>query len=222
MYLLWVEDEVDLLTVMTKRLRMDGVSVDALSNGLEAWAYLTTIEYDAILLDIMLPGMDGLTLLKKLRDSGKKTPVILLTAKGGVKDRVAGLDYGADDYLVKLFAYDELMARLRALYRRSAGDASNLLTAGNLSADLKTRDIRVGGRLIALSSREYDILLFLLRNKNITLTRGQIEDNVWNGNLEIESNIVDVYIRSLRKKLGDESGIIQTIRGVGYVLREGE
>lgn len=222
MYILLVEDEQGLREATARQLMREGIQVDACADGESARDCLRVSagRYDALVLDRRLPDMDGLALLASLRAQGDNTPILMLTALGTVHDRVAGLDAGADDYLVKPFSYDELMARLRALMRRGAGQASNLITIGDLSIDLRTRSVVRAGRPIALSGREYDILLTLARNKNAVLTRAQIEDNVWHSDAQIESNIVDVYIRALRKKLLDDGALIRTVRGVGYALRE--
>lgn len=220
MYLLLVEDEARLRAVCQKRLSQEGFQVDACADGPEARDYMAAKRYDAIVLDILLPGVDGLTLLRELRARGDQTPVLLLTALGALSDRVQGLDAGADDYLVKPFAHEELMARLRALLRRNAGAATNELAAGPILIDIRARGVRVAERDVDLTAREFDILLFLARNKNAVLTRAQIEDNVWHSDVEIGSNVVDVYIRMLRKKLGEAGQMIETVRGVGYALRE--
>lgn len=220
MYILLVEDEARLRDVTRRRLTEAGIHVDACGDGREARDFLASCRYDAAVVDIMLPGVDGLTLVRELRARGDATPVMLLTALGEVGDRVAGLDAGADDYLTKPFHFEELMARLRALLRRNAGAASNELSAGELRLDLKGRRVTLAGDPVTLSTREFDILCVLLRNKNAVLTRAQIEDNVWHSDMEIGSNIVDVYIRSLRRKLDDDGQLIQTVRGVGYALRE--
>ncbi|MDO4548793.1 MAG: response regulator transcription factor [Clostridia bacterium] len=220
MYILLVEDEKRLAGVIVKRLKEEGIKVDTVYDGLEAGDYILLGHYDAIVMDIMLPGVDGLTLLRRLRQAGNTTPVMLLTALGDVNSRVDGLDAGADDYLCKPFAYEELMARLRALLRRKSGSASNDMKVGDISIDIKMRKAYVKDAEITLSKREFDVLNMLMLNRDAVLTRAQIEDNVWRGEYDITSNIVDVYIRSLRKKLGDAQGQIRTVRGVGYSLHE--
>lgn len=223
MYILYVEDDAALREATLKRLRALGLNVDAAADGDEGRFFMTSTQhYDAIILDIMLPGVDGLTLLRELRARGDKTPVLLLTARDAISDRVDGLDMGADDYLTKPFAFEELAARLRTLVRRSSGSASNELTCGTLTLDMNARAAKVGGVPVALSSREFEVLSVLMRNRDIVLTRRQIEDNVWHSDIDIGSNVVDVYIRALRSKLGEAGSMIATVRGAGYVLRSGK
>ena len=223
MYILYVEDDAALREATLKRLRALGLNVDAAADGDEGRFFMTSTQhYDAIILDIMLPGVDGLTLLRELRVRGDKTPVLLLTARDAISDRVDGLDMGADDYLTKPFAFEELAARLRTLVRRSSGSASNELTCGALTLDMNARAAKVGGVPVALSSREFEVLSVLMRNRDIVLTRRQIEDNVWHSDIDIGSNVVDVYIRALRSKLGEAGSMIATVRGAGYVLRSGK
>ncbi|MFB0920189.1 MAG: response regulator transcription factor, partial [Oscillospiraceae bacterium] len=177
---------------------------------------------DCIILDIMLPGIDGLTILKNMRNNGNQTPVLLLTARDTVEDRVRGLDFGADDYLIKPFSLDELMARLRALMRRQSSERKNELVLSDLVMDLSDHSVRRGGKDVKLTSKEYAILEYLLRNKNRLLTRAQIVDHVWNYDFDCSSNIVDVYIRYLREKIDDgfERKLIGTVRGSGYIIKE--
>lgn len=222
MRLLYVEDEPALLQVTAKRLKAEGYGVDACMDGEEALDFIEMTDYDAIILDIMLPGRDGLSILRQMRAQGNHTPVLLLTARDTIADRVAGLDTGADDYLVKPFSFDELSARIRVLLRRTAQDtASSLLTAADLTMDLNTRRVTRGGQEIPLSQKEYAVLEYLLRNQGAVLTRDQIEQHVWNYDFEGGSNVVDVYIRYVRKKIdaGHEPKLIHTVRGMGYVLR---
>ena len=183
MRLLFVEDEPDLREVLKKQLQGSGYSVDACGDGLEALDYLQLTAYDAVILDIMLPGVDGLSVLKKMRNDGDKTPVLLLTARGSVEDRVAGLDLGADDYLVKPFAFDELVARLRVLLRRSNGQVSNVLQCGGLEMDLNSRRVSRDGRELQLSAKEFAVLEYLLRNQGVVLARETIENHVWDYDL---------------------------------------
>ena len=170
----------------------------------------------------MMPHLDGLSVLKKLRAAGKTTPVLLLTARDAIADRVAGLDSGANDYLVKPFALEELSARLRVLTRSQFGAGDSRLVAGDLTLDTGTRRVKRGGAEIALSAREYALLEYLMHNKGIVLSREKIENHVWNFDYEGGTNVVDVYIRYLRKKIDDghERKLIHTVRGMGYVLRE--
>lgn len=222
MRFLLVEDEPDLREVLKKQLQTNGYSVDACGDGLEALDYVLLAAYDAIILDIMLPGLDGLAVLKKLRHEGNKTPVLLLTARGSVEDRVAGLDLGADDYLVKPFSFDELVARLRVLLRRSGGQVSNILTCSDLEMDTSSRRVSRAGKELQLSAKEFAVLEYLLRHQGMVLSRETIENHVWDYDFEGGSNVVDVYIRYLRKKVDDgfEKKLIQTVRGAGYVLKE--
>jgi two-component system copper resistance phosphate regulon response regulator CusR len=222
MRLLLAEDERDLNEVLKKALAKNHYSVDACFDGEEALACLSLAEYDAAILDIMMPRVSGLDVLRSLRARGCRTPVLLLTARDGVSDRVEGLDAGADDYLVKPFALDELLARLRALLRRDSGRTSSQYRAADLVMDLDARTVRRGEAEIALSAREFSILEYLLRNKGVVLSRDQIEQHIWNYDYAGSSNVVDVYIRYLRKKIDDghEPKLLHTVRGVGYVLRE--
>lgn len=222
MRILIVEDEPDLLDALKKQLQSSGYSVDACGNGLDAEDYLKMATYDAVVLDIMLPGIDGLTLLKKMRAEGNTTHVLLLTALDSIENKVNGLDAGADDYLVKPFAYDELLARLRVLLRRRSGQTTNVLEYGGLVMDLNSRTVTRDGTKITLSSKEFAVLEYLLRNPGRVLSRDKIENHVWNYDFEGGSNVVDVYIRYLRKKIdaGFSQKLLHTIRGAGYVLRE--
>lgn len=222
MRILIVEDEPDLLDALKKQLQSSGYSVDGCGNGLDAEYYLKMATYDAVVLDIMMPGIDGLTLLKKMRAEGNTTHVLLLTALDSIENKVNGLDAGADDYLVKPFAYDELLARLRVLLRRRSGQTTNVLEYGGLVMDLNSRTVTRDGAEITLSSKEFAVLEYLLRNPVRVLSRDKIENHVWNYDFEGGSNVVDVYIRYLRKKIdtGFNKKLLHTIRGAGYVLRE--
>ncbi|WP_434310648.1 response regulator transcription factor [Hominifimenecus sp. rT4P-3] len=225
MRLLYVEDEDSLRTLTRQRLEEAGYTIDCCADGAEALDFLAVTEYDAIILDIMLPKVDGLSVLRQIRREGNHTPVLLLTAKGSVSDRVDGLDSGADDYLIKPFSFEELSARIRVMLRRAAGSpGSNLLTLADLTLDLNTRKVMRAGKEIALTTKEYAVLEYLLVNKNIVLTREKIEQHIWNYEYEGGSNVIDVYIRCLRKKLdtGYPKKLIHTIRGTGYVIREEE
>jgi len=221
MRILIVEDELDLQNILTKRLRAEYYSVDACDNGNDALEYIHLTPYDIIILDIMIPGVDGLQVLQMMRAENNNTPVLLLTAKDSIEDRVKGLDYGADDYLVKPFAFDELLARLRVLTRRQTGSTSNIFEIDNLVLDSSKHEVKRGNKIIELSSKEYAILEYMIRNKGVVLTRDKIEQHVWNYDYEGGSNIIDVYIRYLRKKIDSpsETKLIHTVRGAGYVLR---
>ncbi len=223
MRLLYVEDEQDILETTTKRLERDGHTVDACENGPDALSFIEVTEYDVIILDIMLPGMNGLDILRRIRALKITTPVLLLTARDSIEDRVGGLDAGSDDYLVKPFAYEEMVARIRALGRRlPAEDITNILTVGDLTLDTATREVIRDGKAIRLSAREYSLLEYMMRNPGIVLSRDRIEQAIYNYDFEGGSNVVDVYIRYLRKKIdaGFDSALIHTVRGSGYVLKE--
>ncbi|MDD5969191.1 MAG: response regulator transcription factor [Anaerostipes sp.] len=221
MRILLVEDESDLRQIIKKRLIKDKYTVDDCQDGLEAEDYIDMTEYDGIILDGMLPGKDGLDILKEMRRKGNHTPVLMLTARDSIEDRVKGLDYGADDYLVKPFSFEELLARLRAVMRRKPVFVSEVLTVDDLQMNLHTKDVMRNGERIELSSKEYMLLEYLMQNKNIVLSREQIQERVWGYDFEGGSNVVDVYIRYLRKKIDheNEKKLIQTVRGVGYVIR---
>lgn len=223
MRLLLVEDEADLRNITTKRLTTEGYSVDSCGNGVDALDYALATDYDVIILDILMPKMDGLTVLGKLRAQGKKTPVMLLTAKDSVEDRVKGLDTGADDYLIKPYSYEELSARVRSLLRRQPLNVvSNILSIADLEMELNTHTVTRGGKVVLLSQREYALLEVLIRNKNIVMSREKIERHIWNYDFASGSNVIDVYIRYLRNKIdaGHDLKLIHTVRGAGYMLKE--
>ena len=222
MRILVVEDEPSLNALLVKRLAAAHYSVDGCADGSDALDHMRCAEYDAVVLDILLPGMSGLEVLRQMRSQGDRTPVLLLTALGEIEDRVAGLDAGADDYLVKPFSFEELLARLRVMIRRSSAGGSDVFTIADLQVDCTARTVTRGGAPISLSSREFDILEYLVRNHGIVLSREKISRHVWNYDYEGGSNVVDVYIRYLRKKLDDGAAhkLIHTVRGAGYVLRE--
>ena len=222
MRILIAEDEPNLRSIVKKTLEKNHYSVDACKDGEEALDYLSLASYDAVILDIMMPKTDGLTVLKRFRQSGKNTPVLLLTARDSVEDRVKGLDSGADDYLVKPFAMDELLARLRVMLRREAKSTDHTYRIADLSVDCNSHKVCRGSVEITLSSKEFSILEYLIRNQGIVLSREKIEQNIWNFDYMGGSNVVDVYIRYLRKKIDEhfEPKLIHTVRGVGYVLKE--
>lgn len=222
MRLLVVEDEKDLNNMISKRLREEHYQIDACFDGEEAENCLRLAEYDAVVLDIMLPRVDGLTVLKRLRNRGDRTPVLLLTARDAVSDRVKGLDTGADDYLVKPFAFDELLARIRVMIRRASDHVSNRFKVADLVVDCDARAVSRGGIPVTLTSREFDVLEYLIRNRGLVLSRDKISQHLFNYDYEGASNVIDVYIRYLRKKLDDGHAekLIHTIRGAGYTLRE--
>ena len=221
MRLLVAEDQKDLNDIITKTLTRNHYTVDSCFDGQEALDYLDMAEYDAVILDIMMPKKNGLEVLKSLRASGSAVPVLLLTARDSISDRVTGLDAGADDYLVKPFAFEELLARIRVMLRKREGRAQNRCQAADLTVDLDTRTVMRGNIPITLSSKEFSILEYLITNQGIVLSRDRIEQHIWNYDYEGGSNVVDVYIRYLRKKIDDgfEPKLIHTVRGTGYVLR---
>lgn len=221
MRLLVVEDEKDLNYIIVKNLEAEGYIVDSCFDGEDALIYITTMEYDAVILDVMIPKVNGFEVLKKIRENKIETPVLFLTAKDNVDDIVYGLNSGADDYMSKPFSFDELMARLRVIVRRKPEVRANIYTCGDLSLNSNTRKVERAGKEISLSPKEYAILECLMRNKNIVLTRSQIEANIWDMDYNGESNVIDVYIRYLRRKIDDdyEEKLIQTVRGVGYMLK---
>lgn len=221
MRLLFAEDEKDLNRILTQTLTEEGYSVDSCLDGEEALDYLLSIEYDGAILDVMMPKKDGFQVLGAIREKGIRTPVLFLTAKDSIQDRVQGLDLGANDYLVKPFSIEELLARVRVLTRSSYTSRSSVLTAADLSLDLTAHTVRRAGRLIDLTAKEFALLSYLMHNQNIVLSREKIEDHIWNFDYEGGTNVVDVYIRYLRKKIdeGYEPKLIQTVRGVGYMLK---
>jgi DNA-binding response OmpR family regulator len=222
MRILVVEDEPSLQAIITKQLEKKGYHVDACASGLEAEDYLSLADYDCVVLDRMLPGKDGISVLKHFRAQGKSTPVLLLTALDSITKRVEGLDAGADDYLVKPFSFEELFARIRALTRRSFTQKQALLRVADLELDTVAGTVKRAGRAISLSAKEYSLLEYLMRNKGIILSREQIISHVWSYDFEGDSNVVDVYIRYLRRKMDKEFTplLIHTLRGRGYLLSD--
>lgn len=225
MKLLIVEDKKSICQTIAKHFKDEGYTVDACYDGSDALAYIEGTEYDAVILDIMLPGVDGITVLKTMRSKKIKTPVLLLTAKNSIEDKVKGLDSGADDYLTKPFSLEELSARIRVMIRRGGVERiDHILTAGPLSLDTEKKTAFRDGRTISLTAKEYSILEYLLHNKGIVLSRDKIMHHIWNYDYEGSSNIIDVYIRTLRKKVDAdcEKKLIQTVRGIGYVIKDEE
>lgn len=222
MRLLIVEDERDLNNVLVTRLKNENYSIDSCYDGNKAWELIQMTDYDGIILDIMLPGIDGITILRNMRDRSRKTPVLLLTAKDSVEDRVCGLDTGADDYLVKPFAFDELLARIRAMVRRKTDHVTNIYTLDNLSVNCTNHIVTRGDMEIPLSSKEFALLEYLIRNQGIVLSKDMIQKHVWSYDFDGDPNIIKVYIRYLRKKVDDnfEKKLIHTIRNYGYVMKE--
>lgn len=222
MKILVVEDEPDLNRIIVKHLQAEGYLVDSCLNGNDAVYYITEENYDAVLLDAMLPGKDGFQVLKDIRSKRIETPVMFLTACDQTEDIVAGLDCGADDYVVKPFSFEEVLARLRVIIKRSPKEHGASYQCNDLIVDTDKKSVTRQGIPIELSPKEYSILEYMIRNKNIALSRSQIESNAWEIDFDGESNIIDVYIRYLRKKIDDDFDIklIQTVRGIGYMLED--
>ena len=219
---LLVEDNRRLNLSLKTSLIEEGYAVDAAFDGAEGLDLAGYTPYDVIILDVMLPGMNGLEVCRTLRRQGLKTPILLLTARDAVEDRVQGLDSGADDYLVKPFAMSELLARLRALLRREGSSKSGLLQVGDLVIDPATHFVERNGQDIRLTAREYTLLEYFMRHPNQLITREMVENHLWNYDFESISNVVDVYVRRLRRKIDDPfegSKMLETVRGAGYRLR---
>lgn len=221
MKILLVEDEEMLNSITAKYLRAEDMVVDTCLNGEEALETLSHSTYDVVVMDIMMPVMDGITALKKIREREITTPILLLTAKDTVQDKVNGLNAGADDYLAKPFEFEELIARIYALGRRSAGAVSNDLVVGPVTINVASRTVKVNGVDVTLTQKEFNLLYFLASNENVVISRQQILDYVWDYDYAPASNLIDVYIKDLRKKIDASSDdkLIQTVRGVGYVFR---
>jgi two-component system OmpR family response regulator len=217
MRVLTVEDEPDLLASLLKGLREDGYAADGASDGEDGLFKAESNEYDAIILDVMLPGIDGWELLRRLRKT-KKTPVLMLTARDAIRDRVRGLDTGADDYLVKPFDLDELLARLRALIRRSASQAQCLIEIGDVVIDTAARTVKRGNETVILTAREYSLVEFLALHRGKVVTRTMLYEHLFDENDSTLSNLLDVHVSNIRKKLGHD--FIATRRGHGYCLED--
>lgn len=219
--ILIAEDEKDLNQILTSRLKAEHYSVDSCKNGQEALDYIAGAEYDAVILDIMMPVLDGLTVLRTIRRQGSTIPVLLLTARDSIEDRVTGLDAGANDYLVKPFAFEELLARIRVLLRKPAETSSTCLQTADLKILLDTHQVFRGNTEIRLSGKEFSLLRYMMQNEGIVLSREKLEQHIWNYDFTGGSNVIDVYIRYLRRKIDDgfEPKLIHTVRGTGYVLK---
>ena len=221
MKILVVEDERDLNRIITKHLKKNNYSVDSCFDGQEALDFISYSEYDLIITDIMMPNVDGYEFIDKLRANKNNTPVIMLTAKDTLEDKIMGLDSGADDYIVKPFEFDELLARIRVLMRRNYGLATNIIQIEEVTLDLAKKQITKSGEIIDLTGKEYEVLEYLMKNKGSILSRDQILNHVWDYEYEGASNIVDVIIKNIRKKLdrGEGNTIIYTKRGLGYFVK---
>ena len=221
MKILVVEDEKDLNRVITKHLKKNNYSVDSCFDGEEALDYISHGEYDLIITDIMMPKIDGYGFIKQLRNDKNSTPVIMLTAKDSLDDKILGLDSGADDYIVKPFEFDELLARIRVLMRRNYGFATNIIQVDDVVLDISKKQVFRNGQNIGLTGKEYEVLEYLMKNKESILSRDQILNHVWDYDYDGASNIVDVIIKNIRKKLdnGTDKTIIYTKRGLGYFVK---
>ena len=221
MRVLVAEDEKDLALLISKKLKREGYSVDCVFDGGEAVDYLEMADYDCILLDIMMPVYDGLEVLSRIRNKGVTSPVIFLTAKDTVEDKITGLDSGANDYIVKPFSFDELLARIRANTRQNTNQTS-VYKVCDLTLDTAKHRVIRAGREISLSAKEYQLLKYLMKNEGVVLSRDNIENHIWNFDYEGGTNVVDVCIRYLRQKIdeGFDKKLIKTVRGVGYKIGE--
>lgn len=221
MRILVVEDERDLNRIITKHLKKNNYSVDSCFDGQEALDFISYSEYDLIITDIMMPNVDGYEFIDKLRANKNNTPVIMLTAKDTLEDKIVGLDSGADDYIVKPFEFDELLARIRVLMRRNYGLATNIIQIEEVTLDLAKKQVTKSGEIIDLTGKEYEVLEYLMKNRGSILSRDQILNHVWDYEYEGASNIVDVIIKNIRKKLdrGEGNTIIYTKRGLGYFVK---
>ena len=223
MRILVVEDEKRLNRIISEALEDEGYSVDSCFNGLDALDYAAGADYDVIILDIMMPKMDGLEVVRRLRAGGNSTPVLFLTARDSVADRVTGLESGGDYYLVKPFDFQELMAVVRVMTRKYTGNRSNVYTIADLRLDATAKTVTRAGKNIELTAKEFALLEYMLRNKGVVLSREMIENNLWNYDYEGGTNVVDVYVGYLRKKMdtGFDQKLIHTVWGTGWVLKEG-
>jgi two-component system OmpR family response regulator len=220
MRILVVEDEVKMARAIRRGLEQEGYAVDVANEGEDAFQRGLFNDYDAIVLDLMLPERDGFSICRELRGRGRWAPILMLTARDGVEDRIRGLDAGADDYLVKPFAFGELLARVRAMVRRGGTERPSTLTVDDVSLDPATHTVRRAGELVDLTPKEFALLEFLMRHPSEVVSRTRILEHVWDVNYEGFSNVVDVYVGYLRRKLGrpSQKAFIRTIRGVGYIV----
>ncbi len=222
MRILVVEDEEKIAKFIKRGLKEEGYSVDVSFDGKEGYFLAGTNDYDLIVLDLMLPQMDGLTICRKLRSENNSTPILMLTAKDTIKDKVIGLDSGADDYLLKPFAFEEFLARVRVLLRKTDAGVSTQIKVGDLIMDLLTHKVLRSGKEINLTVKEYALLEYLMRNEGVLVTRTMISEHVWDINFDTFTNVIDVYINYLRNKIdhGFEHKMIATVRGRGYILKK--
>lgn len=221
MRILLVEDEKKMASFIERGLKEEGYAVDVASDGEQGWEYVSANDYDAIILDLMIPKISGLALCAKIREAGNQTAILMLTARDSVDDKIKGLDQGADDYLTKPFAFDELLARLRALFRRPrAAEEKTTLKSGEIEMDLITRTVYVRKEEITLSQKEFSLLEFLMRHQGEVVSRTQIAEHVWDMHFDPMSNTIDVFINYLRRKIdgAKTSSLIETVRGAGYRL----
>ena len=224
MRLLVVEDQKDLNEIISRKLTREGYAVDSCFDGKEALLYIQGADYDGIVMDILLPVMTGIDVLKNMRARGDDTPVLLLTALGEIEDRVAGLDAGADDYLVKPFDFEELLARIRTMIRRRGSQFSSIITYKDLTVNTASHEVKRGDKVVELTAREYNILEYMLHNIGRAVTRDNLSSHIWNYDYDGGSNVIDVYVHRLRKKLDaagdkDSDKIVETIKGVGYIIK---
>lgn len=224
MRVLVVEDEKYMNRIISKKLKVEGYSVDSCYDGEEALSYIKSTSYDIIIMDIMMPQKNGYEVLKEIRHEGNSVPVLFLTAKDALEDRVKGLDLGADDYLVKPFHFEELMARIRVMIRRSHGKVSNQLQIADLILDINAHTVKRNNNFIELSAKEFAILEYMMQNAGIVLSREKLETHIWNYDYQGASNMIDVYIRYLRIKIDKDykHKLIHTVRGVGYMIKDKE
>ncbi|BBA50763.1 response regulator transcription factor [uncultured Fusobacterium sp.] len=224
MRVLVVEDEKYMNRIISKKLKVEGYSVDSCYDGEEALNYIKSTSYDIIIMDIMMPQKNGYEVLKEIRHEGNSVPVLFLTAKDALEDRVKGLDLGADDYLVKPFHFEELMARIRVMIRRSHGKVSNQLQIADLILDINAHIVKRNNNFIELSAKEFAILEYMMQNAGIVLSREKLETHIWNYDYQGASNMIDVYIRYLRIKIDKDykHKLIHTVRGVGYMIKDKE
>ena len=223
MRILVAEDERHLNRIISEAIADEGYSVDSCYNGVQALEYMECARYDVIVLDIMMPKMDGLTLVRKLRERGDATPVLFLTSRDSVSDKVKGLESGGDYYLVKPFDFQELLAVVRVMTRKTTGNRSNVFTLADLSVDVGAKTVTRAGQSIELTAKEFSLLEYMIRNRGVVLSREMIESNLWNYDYEGGTDVVDVYVGYLRKKMdsGFEKKLIHTVWGTGWVLKEG-